>query len=289
MRKYIQHEFLKVSHLVAGEWLHPVHNHNHFEIIFIHRGKGVHCLSGMHYPYEGKSMFLLAPCDFHRFDIAEETEFTFLKFTNVYLKRTGGVASAWNREIDEFLIHARSQGMPLLKSEADAERVSKIMRLIVEEWKETHNEENETIFLLIQSVLSIVRRNMQSVPIVNASVPAVNTSKHNEKVTSIINYIHQHIQSLEHTQLEHLSSAFGYSKNYLGIFFKEQTGVSLRDYVNQYKLHLIENRLKYSSFSLKEIGHELGFTDTSHLSKFFRTHQGINPSDYRSKINGQPG
>lgn len=165
--------------------------------------------------------------------------------------------------------------------EADAERVSNIMRLIVEEWKESHNEENETIFLLIQSVLSIVRRNMEH-------VPATNSSKHHEKISAIVNYIHQHIQSIEQVQLEHLSSVFGYSKNYLGIFFKEQTGVSLRDYVNQYKLHLIENRLKYSSLSLKEISNELGFTDTSHLSKFFKTHQGINPSDYRGRINALP-
>jgi AraC-like DNA-binding protein len=291
MRKYIQHEFLKVSHLVTGEWLHPVHNHNHFEIIFIHRGKGIHCLSGMRYLYSGKMMFLLAPCDFHHFDIQEETEFTFLKFTNVYLKRTGGMVSSnglnqevdkWNREMDEFLIHARSQGLPLLKREEDAERISKIMRLIVEEWKESHNEESEVIFLFIQAILSIVRRNIQP-------VPALINSKHHEKITAIVNYIHQHIHVVEHTQLEHLSSAFGYSKNYLGIFFKEQTGVPLRDYVNQYKLHLIENRLRYSSLSLKEISNELGFTDPSHLSKFFKAHQGINPSDYRSKLSALQG
>ncbi|WP_317165878.1 helix-turn-helix domain-containing protein [Chitinophaga agri] len=72
-------------------------------------------------------------------------------------------------------------------------------------------------------------------------------------------------------------------QKHLGAFFREHTGVPLRDYINRYKLHIIENRLTYSSLSLKEISQELGFTDLSHFSKFVRSHHQINPSAYRNK------
>jgi AraC-like DNA-binding protein len=278
VKRYIQHEFLKVSHFAANEWHHPVHNHNHFEIIFVHRGKGSHCLSGMHHPYSGKSLFLLAPCDFHHFTIEEETEFTFLKFTNVYLNGVGNiqVQQRWNQEMDHLLIQTRRRS-PLPESGADLKKIDQLVWLIVEEWNQTKNETNEAIFFLIQALLSIIRRNMQ-IPLSQGK------QKHSEKITGILNYLHQHIYSAEHIQLEQLAGTFGYSKHYLGIFFKEQTGVTLRDYVNQYKLHLIENRLQYSSLSIKEISNELGFTDLSHFNKFFKSHKRVSPSAFRGGI-----
>jgi Response regulator containing CheY-like receiver domain and AraC-type DNA-binding domain len=269
MKRYIQHAYLKVSHFVSSEWAHPVHNHNHFEIIFVHRGKGAHCLSGMHYAYDGPALFLLAPCDHHSFVIEEETEFSFLKFTNMYLQQQ----PAWNQEIDALLIQARQQYRPVV---AEAEKMDALVRLIVREWKETKNESNETIFYLIQALLSMVRRQWQ---------PGVlqTPQKHAATVTSLLHYLHTHIHSTERTQLEHLAARFHYSKNYLGIFFKDQTGMTLRDYVNRYKLHVMENRLQYSSLSIKEISEKLGFTDMSHFNKFFKAHKGVSPSVYRAQ------
>jgi AraC-like DNA-binding protein len=277
MKRYIQHGFLKISHFTAREWQHPVHNHNHFEIIFVHRGKGLHCLSGTKHAYSGKSLFLLAPCDFHHFSIEEETEFTFLKFTSVYPEGMGNHAAAqhWNEDMDQLLIQARRQHLPMLNSEAAAEKTDQLIRLIVKEWEETKNETNETIFFLIQALLSLIRR---SIP---AAIPA-GKQKHSEKISGILNYLHHNICSAGHLQLDHLAQTFGYSKHYLGIFFKEQAGVSLRDYINQYRLHLAENRLQYSSLSVKEISNELGFTDLSHFNKFFNKQKGVSPSGFRS-------
>lgn len=282
MKRYIQHEFLKISHFVSREWHHPVHNHNHFEIIFVHRGSGVHCLSGIRYPYREKSIFLLGPSDFHHFEVEKETVFTFLKFSDVYLDGVGQTElhTRWNLDMDQLLSRLRNTNQPLLSSAQEAERAGRIVDLIVEEWKTNGDETNETIFFLIQALLSVVYRNI-------ALPDMPGNKKHSEKITALINYIHHHIYSPEHTQLEHLADTFGYSRNYLGAFFKEQTGVSLRDYINEYKLHLVENRLNFSSLSLKEISHALGFTDISHLNKFFKGHKGISPSAFRKQVTRQ--
>jgi AraC-like DNA-binding protein len=270
MKRYIQHDFLTVSHFVSSEWQHPVHNHNHFEIIVIHRGRGQHSLSGNTYPYDGPGLFLLAPCDYHSFSIVEETEFTFLKFTNMYLHN-----KQWNQDIDQLLIHARQHNGPLIQ--ADHGKMDALVRLITQEWQETKNEANETIFFLIQALISMIRRQLQPGVL---QLP----SKHAATITHLLNYLHTHIHSNEHTQLGHLAGQFNYSKNYLGIFFKEQTGVTLRDYVNRYKLHIMESRLQYSSLSIKEISDELGFTDQPHFNKFFKAQKGMSPSVFREQL-----
>jgi len=266
MKRYIQHEDLKISHFTATRWEHPVHNHNHFEIIFIHKGKGEHCLSGSHYPYSGPCLFLLAPSDTHHFEITEETEFTFLKFTNVYL------------DIPPVLMEDHRRHAPLLEGSSEAQKADKVVRLITEEWRQTGKGPNETIFFLIQALLSLIRRSIQVTPL---PANAGGNPLHAEKISAIVNYLHSHIYSPGHTHLEHLAEQFGYSRHYLGVFFKEQTGIPLRDYVNRYRLTLIEHRLQHSSYSIKEISNEMGFTDQSHFNKFFKTHKGMSPSAFR--------
>lgn len=271
MKRYIQHEYLKVSHFTSSEWEHPVHNHNHFELIFIHKGSGTHCISGMNIPYTGPCLFLLAPCDAHHFDIKAPTTFTFIKFTNVYLHGSGNMRlqQSWNQELDQLLLQARQKKMIT----ENIHRMEPLIRLVAAEWKES----GDTVFFLLQALFTMIRQ------VTEYELPEQGP-KNGARVTHILNYIHEHIHQAGDIQVEQLAELFGFSRHYLGAFFKEQTGSTLRDYVNQYKLQLLENRLQYSVFSLKEISHELGFNDQSHLNKFFRRYHSISPSAYREQV-----
>jgi AraC-like DNA-binding protein len=277
MKRYIQHEYLKVSHFTAREWEHPVHNHNHFELIFIHKGIGMHCISGMNMPYNGPCLFLLAPCDAHHFEIAAPTTFTFIKFTNVYLHGTGNMRlqQSWNQELDQLLLQARQKRIIT----GEVHRMEPLIQLVAAEWKAAGQESSDTVFFLLQALFTIIKQ-VADHELLEAS------PKSGARVTHLLNYIHEHIHQADDIQVEQLADLFGFSKHYLGAFFKEQTGSTLRDYVNQYKLQLLENRLHYSVFSLKEISHELGFNDQSHLNKFFRRYHAISPSAYREQVQG---
>lgn len=54
-------------------------------------------------------------------------------------------------------------------------------------------------------------------------------------------------------------------------------------YIIQQRI-LLESQLllDYSKLSIKEIGHQLNFDNISHFSRFFRTHKGITPTEYRN-------
>lgn len=145
------------------------------------------------------------------------------------------------------------------------------------EWTSFKAESSEPIFFLLQALFTMIRQLTDE-----ALTPT--GAKSGARVTQLLNYIHEHIREADEIQIEQLADQFGFSKHYLGAFFKEQTGRTLRDYVNQYKLQLLEDRLHFSLFSLKEISHELGFNDQSHLNKFFRKHHNMSPSAYREQI-----
>lgn len=269
MKRYIQHEYLRVSHFTGTEWQHPVHNHNHFELIFVHKGAGNHCISNMVVPFEGPTVFFLGPSDAHHFELHQPTTFTFLKFTNTYLGD-----SHWNQTLEHLLQASRQQR--LIVPSSASEKTDQLIRLIVQEWKEDRNENSATIRYLLQGLLSMVQT---FIPATVDNIP----TKHQQKITALLDYIHNHILLVDQLQTEQLAAQFDLSKHYLGVYFKEQTGVTLRDYITRYKLHLIENKLLHSGLSLKEISHEFGFSDTSHFNKFFRKHHQMSPSAFRAK------
>lgn len=55
----------------------------------------------------------------------------------------------------------------------------------------------------------------------------------------------------------------------------------MQQYINNYRLKMIEHRLRRSDMRMGEIVQELGFTDESHLNKFFRKQKGMSPTAFR--------
>ena len=73
---------------------------------------------------------------------------------------------------------------------------------------------------------------------------------------------------------------------YLSKIVKQATGRSGPDWIDTYVVLEARNLLRYSDLSIKEIVWRLNFANSSVFNKFFRTHTGISPSDYRKGLSG---
>ena len=102
---------------------------------------------------------------------------------------------------------------------------------------------------------------------------------------SLLGYIHEHIYAPEALRVEKLAAYFNISQTYVSQFFKRETGESLQEYINSYRLALIESRLRHTNQRLGEIAAQFGFTDSSHLNKTFRKARGLTPSKFRKAGN----
>ena len=72
-----------------------------------------------------------------------------------------------------------------------------------------------------------------------------------------------------------------FNVKYLGRLFKEQTGLSLLQYIHQSKVKEAERLLSDTSLSLKEVGRLLGFANEYYFNSFFKKHSGMSPGTYR--------
>ena len=80
-----------------------------------------------------------------------------------------------------------------------------------------------------------------------------------------------------------LSALFSYSPNYLGNVFKRAYGLSVNDYINQYRVRQAKRLMDETSMMVYEIAFQVGFNDQHYFSKIFKRYEGVSPSEYRAQ------
>lgn len=73
----------------------------------------------------------------------------------------------------------------------------------------------------------------------------------------------------------------GLTPKYFSKLVKQVSGRSAPEWINAFVVMEAKSLLKYSSLSIKEIVFRLGFPNSSVFYKFFRTHTGQTPTEYR--------
>ncbi|HBH20784.1 MAG TPA: hypothetical protein DHU72_03375 [Rikenellaceae bacterium] len=68
---------------------------------------------------------------------------------------------------------------------------------------------------------------------------------------------------------------------YLSKIIKETSGRTGPEWIDSFVILESKNLLRYSELSIKEIAYKLEFPSSSVFHKFFKSHTGITPSDYR--------
>lgn len=77
------------------------------------------------------------------------------------------------------------------------------------------------------------------------------------------------------------------SSNYLNTMVKKYSGYSASHHIRQRVVLEAKRKAIYSGFSMKEIAHDLGFDDTAHFSKYFKSVAGNNFSSFKKTIGGE--
>lgn len=64
--------------------------------------------------------------------------------------------------------------------------------------------------------------------------------------------------------------------------FREQYGMSCKQYIERMRLYKAEEFLVFTDFDLNYISQETGFSDCSHLIKSFKKYKGVTPKQFRT-------
>lgn len=274
MKKCHQEEPLKIADIIEEEYSCELHVQDYFEIIYIHYGCGTHVFNEITIPYEKGDLFLLAPGDRHYFTVETVTRFTYIKFTPGYFEFHSHFSKNYSYDITPASI------MQIQWLKQDKVTVKEPCQTILKNIFENIILYNTTIDILrspivyyqILSVFGMVKEYLDT-----RNIELENKTPTNAHIAA---YIQENIYNRQRILIKTISGHFNIAPSYFSTYFKRNFGVSYREYLEKLQLQLIKRRLKAGATRLKEIADEFGFTDVSHLSKFFKRHEGVSPSEF---------
>ena len=256
-----------------------------FEIIYFEKGTGTIKINGRTINYSTNSVFVFVPDDIYIINTTTPTSTIAIKFLKSFFREntsqnTNFPVNDWFRKI-EGILNSESHELREMCLEADSDKIH-LISLIKMVATENDKKKSYDLFIIQNSLSIILHLIARNILFLNTDLSSIIVES--SKIQQIINYIHNNIYNSELLTTKNLAMEFHMADNYISEYFKKHTDITLKKYILNYKIKLVETRLKYTNLQYTEIAHELGFTDSSHLNKTFQSYKGISLSDFRANL-----
>lgn len=101
------------------------------------------------------------------------------------------------------------------------------------------------------------------------------------KFHEVLTYIHEHCT--ENPCVETLADITGFSVSHFARLFRQYTGMSWYNYLNQQKILHVEQLLASTELPITEIAMQSGFNSLATFNRIFKTVKHCTPSEYKTK------
>lgn len=100
-------------------------------------------------------------------------------------------------------------------------------------------------------------------------------------LSQVIDYVNKHFR--EQIKVKTLADILGVSVSQLDRKFKDFTGVSPSTFIVKVRLAAVATGLLQTDKTVSQLAYDNGFYDHSQLSRLFKSHYKVSPSDYRKQ------
>ncbi|MGX9844503.1 response regulator transcription factor [Streptococcus iniae] len=174
----------------------------------------------------------------------------------------------------------------ILSSYSDFEHAKKAMRYGVSNFLAKPLDVEELRDTLWQLSLDKKHQNNKLMSIQEeVAIPGIELPQidHENWSALVIEYLHQNYNKAIST--EEIARNFGYSESYLYKKIKEELGITLKDYLNHYRVkRAIQLMLSDSDSKVYEIALAVGFSDYNYFGKVFRRYTGLTFTEFRENF-----
>ena len=101
-------------------------------------------------------------------------------------------------------------------------------------------------------------------------------------VNKVLNYIGKNYQ--KELTVDIICHEINFSKFYFCKLFKEHLGISIHQYLNEFRVNKSKELLSYSKLSINSIAAEVGFNNSLTYIRCFKKSMNMTPSEYRNNF-----
>ena len=100
----------------------------------------------------------------------------------------------------------------------------------------------------------------------------------------------EHVKSYIRSNMEfdlstsHVAAVFHYNKSYLGRLFKQETGISISEYLGAQRIDCARGYLLKTDMTVLEIAERCGFSGVGYFNRLFKAAVGVTPTEFRREM-----
>lgn len=94
-------------------------------------------------------------------------------------------------------------------------------------------------------------------------------------------YIEEHYAEINVTMLV---EQFSYNSDYYNRMFKKNSGITLREYIQEIKVKKAIELIKTSNLSMEEVAIRVGYANKTSFYKIFKSYSGLTPMEYKKRF-----
>ncbi|CCU78927.1 Transcriptional regulator, AraC family [Halanaerobium saccharolyticum subsp. saccharolyticum DSM 6643] len=252
------------------------HYHNAYEILLQNSGSGEFFIKDNNYNMTSKSIFLIDKFDIHKTLVKKNSanydrfvlqmKGPFLKNNCIFEKYDFHLTDIFKKNIK--YIKLKDQDYKKIKYLTE--------KIIMESTKKKYMFQPIVHAYLLEMVVIIDRIIEIETKYSNKNDKKTNP---NLQLAEIIAYINQNYKNK--ITLQNIAEKLYISKYYLSHFFKDSTGFTVIEFVNNKRIMEAQKLLIKSSENITDIAVNVGFNSLTHFERTFKKINGITPTQYR--------
>lgn len=247
-----------------------VHSHDYYELVWIIKGKGTLLVDLREYTIENNMIFCVKPRQAHRFPLDPGMEGFVFSFTDDFFNLG---EHEFDISVQSSLYQLFSECRPLPVEQDIEEEITHLSLKIMKEYENQYAFRTLLIKRYFRIFLILLSRQLEEL------VEHIGQTREEELVKRFMELLDKNYK--ENKMVAAYAGQLLVTPNYLNRIVKKITGYAAGHHIRQRVVLEAKRMAFYSSSGMKEIAYELGFLDSAHFSRFFKSFAGSNFTDFK--------
>ncbi len=261
------------------------HTHDYIQIWYVMHGCCSHLVNGKTHTLTKGNIFVLPPFVTHEVTVEKGNSVRIIgcefsaEFINSNIPKNNCKSSLFDfAYLEPFLVSTDKVRPRLQLTGLTQEKVETLMTEMLKEYrnKEKYYELNIKADLL--KLLAIIAREYEKQDVNEDNHELF--ERYRDAINSAIQFIHENYT--RQIYIDEVCKIAMMSQPYFSHLFKQMTGKTFVEYVNNLRIRNACELLLETSMTISEICFSVGFNDTTYFNKVFKKETGLAPSIYRS-------